>query len=92
MWSPVEVSLDALGVREPHRGFDPQDHRAGERLDVFVALELHEGVGGLMLFAFIATIVFGLEIGVLAAVAASIAVLVYRVSNPRVPELGREPG
>ncbi len=46
----------------------------------------------LMMLAFLATVLLGLELGVLAAVAASIVVLVYRVTNPRVPELGRRGG
>jgi SulP family sulfate permease len=46
----------------------------------------------LMALAFLATVVLGLELGVLVAVAASIVVIVYRVTNPRVPELGRAVG
>jgi SulP family sulfate permease len=45
----------------------------------------------LMMLAFGATMAFGLEIGVLVAVFASIALIVYRVTRPRIPELGREP-
>ena len=46
----------------------------------------------LMVLSFGATVVFGLELGVLVAVVASLAVIVYRVTNPRVPELGRAVG
>ena len=46
----------------------------------------------LMTGAFAATVGLGVEFGVLAAVAASIVVVVYRATNPRVPELGWIPG
>jgi sulfate permease, SulP family len=46
----------------------------------------------LLVLAFTATVVLGLELGVLVAVAASLAVIVYRVTNPRVAELGRATG
>ena len=46
----------------------------------------------LLIGAFAATVGLGVEFGVLVAVAASIVVLVYRATNPRVPELGRLPG
>ncbi len=45
-----------------------------------------------MALAFVATMVLGLEAGILVAVAASVALIVYRVSRPRIPELGRVPG
>jgi SulP family sulfate permease len=45
----------------------------------------------LMLLAFATTMALGLEVGVLVAVAASVAMIVYRVTRPRIPELGREP-
>ena len=45
-----------------------------------------------MLLAFFGTMVLGLEAGILVAVAASVALIVYRVSRPRIPELGRVPG
>jgi sulfate permease, SulP family len=45
-----------------------------------------------MLLAFVGTLLLGLELGVLLAVATSITLIVYRVSRPRIPELGRLPG
>jgi sulfate permease, SulP family len=45
-----------------------------------------------MALAFVGTLVLGLELGVLLAVATSITLIVYRVSRPRMPELGRLPG
>jgi sulfate permease, SulP family len=45
-----------------------------------------------MLLAFVGTLILGLEVGVLVAVATSVALIVYRVSRPRLPELGRLPG
>lgn len=42
--------------------------------------------------AFVGTLVLGLEVGVLVAVALSIGLIVYRVTRPRFPELGRIPG
>jgi sulfate permease, SulP family len=45
-----------------------------------------------MALAFVATLVLGLELGVLLAVATSITLIVYRVSRPHMPELGRMPG
>ena len=44
-----------------------------------------------MMLAFGATMALGLELGVLVAVGASIAVIVYNATRPRMPELGREP-
>jgi SulP family sulfate permease len=46
----------------------------------------------LMSTAFVATIFLGLEPGVLLAVALSIVLIVYRVSRPHLPELGRLDG
>ncbi len=46
----------------------------------------------IMVLAFTSTIVFGLEFGVLLAAVASIVLILYRVTRPRVPELGRVPG
>ncbi len=45
-----------------------------------------------MLLAFVGRLLLGLELGVLLAVATSITLIVYRVSRPRIPELGRLPG
>lgn len=44
------------------------------------------------MLAFVGTLVLGLELGVLVAVVTSIALIVYRVTRPRMPELGRLPG
>ena len=44
-----------------------------------------------MVLAFVGTLVLGLEVGVVLAVATSVALIVYRVSRPRIPELGRLP-
>ena len=44
------------------------------------------------MLAFWGTILVGLEVGVLVAVATSITLIVYRVSRPHMPELGRLPG
>jgi sulfate permease, SulP family len=44
------------------------------------------------MLAFVGTLVLGLELGVLIAVATSITLIVYRVTRPRMPELGRLPG
>lgn len=49
---------------------------------------VHRGDFWVMLLAFAGTILLGLEPGVLLAIGASIALLVYRVSRPRIPELG----
>ncbi len=46
----------------------------------------------LMMTAFAGTMVLGLELGVLLAVAMSITLIVYRVSRPHLPELGRLDG
>ena len=46
----------------------------------------------LLMGSFGATVALGVEFGVLAAAAASIVMIVYRATNPRVPELGRLPG
>ena len=45
-----------------------------------------------MMLAFVGTLLLGLELGVLLAIATSITLIVYRVSRPRIPELGRLPG
>jgi sulfate permease, SulP family len=45
-----------------------------------------------MALAFVATVVLGLELGVLLAIATSVTLIVYRVSRPHLPELGRLPG
>jgi SulP family sulfate permease len=45
-----------------------------------------------MFTAFVATIFLGLELGVLLAVAISLALIVYRVARPHLPELGRLEG
>ena len=45
-----------------------------------------------MAIAFAGTMVFGLEVGVLLAVALSIGLIVYRVARPHLPELGRLEG
>jgi SulP family sulfate permease len=42
--------------------------------------------------SFAGTILIGLEVGVLIAVAISVTLIVYRVSRPHMPELGRLPG
>ncbi|HEX6310077.1 MAG TPA: STAS domain-containing protein, partial [Acidimicrobiia bacterium] len=52
---------------------------------------VHRGDFGVMLLAFVGTMVLGLEPGILVAIAASVALIVYRVSRPRIPELGRDP-
>jgi sulfate permease, SulP family len=44
------------------------------------------------ILAFAGTLALGLELGVLVAVVTSIALIVYRVTRPRMPELGRLPG
>ena len=45
-----------------------------------------------LLATFAGTIVLGLELGVLVAVGTSVALIVYRVVRPRLPELGRAAG
>jgi sulfate permease, SulP family len=45
-----------------------------------------------MLLAFAGTLFIGLEPGILLAVATSVALIVYRVSRPHIPELGRLAG
>jgi SulP family sulfate permease len=42
-----------------------------------------------MVLAFGGTLVLGIELGILVAVATSVALIVYRVSRPHMPELGR---
>jgi SulP family sulfate permease len=46
----------------------------------------------IMMVSFASTVLFGLEFGVLLAAVASIVLILYRVTQPRVPELGRVPG
>jgi SulP family sulfate permease len=45
-----------------------------------------------MVLAFASTIAFGLEFGVLLTAVASLVLIIYRVTRPRIPELGRLPG
>ncbi len=45
-----------------------------------------------MALAFVGTLVLGLELGILVAVVTSVGLIVYRVSRPHMPELGRLPG
>ncbi len=45
-----------------------------------------------MMLAFAGTLTMGLEAGVVLAVAVSVALIVYRVTRPHIPELGRIPG
>jgi SulP family sulfate permease len=44
------------------------------------------------MISFAGTILIGLEVGVLLAVTISVTLIVYRVSRPHLPELGRLPG
>lgn len=46
----------------------------------------------LLMASFLSAVALGVEFGVIAAVAVSIGAIVYRATNPRVPELGRLPG
>ncbi len=46
----------------------------------------------IMVVSFASTVLFGLEFGVLFAAGASVVLIIYRVTRPRVPELGRIPG
>jgi SulP family sulfate permease len=46
----------------------------------------------IMVLAFASTIAFGLEFGVLLTAVASLVLIIYRVTRPRIPELGRLPG
>lgn len=45
-----------------------------------------------MLLAFAASLAVGIELGVAVAAVTSVALIVYRVTRPRIPELGRLPG
>jgi SulP family sulfate permease len=45
-----------------------------------------------MMLAFVGTLGLGLELGVLVAVVVSIVIIVYRITRPHIPELGRIPG
>jgi SulP family sulfate permease len=44
-----------------------------------------------MMLSFVGTLALGLEIGVLLAVVVSVVLIVYRVTRPHIPELGRIP-
>jgi SulP family sulfate permease len=44
------------------------------------------------MLAFVATIALGLEFGVLLTTVASLVIIIYHVTRPRIPELGRLPG
>lgn len=46
----------------------------------------------IMMLAFVATVALGLEFGVLLTAVASLVLIIYRVTRPRIPELGRLPG
>jgi SulP family sulfate permease len=46
----------------------------------------------IMMLAFASTILLGLEFGVLLTAVASLVLIIYRVTRPRIPELGRLPG
>jgi SulP family sulfate permease len=46
----------------------------------------------IMMLSFAATVGFGLEFGVLLTTVASLVIIIYRVTRPRIPELGRLPG
>ena len=46
----------------------------------------------LLILAFTASLALGIELGVAAAAAVSVATIVYRVTRPGIPELGRIPG
>jgi SulP family sulfate permease len=45
-----------------------------------------------LMLAFVGTLVLGLELGVLVAVVVSVVIIVYRITRPHIPELGRIPG
>ena len=45
-----------------------------------------------LMLSFVGTLTLGLEVGVLVAVVVSIVIIVYRVTRPHIPELGRIPG
>jgi sulfate permease, SulP family len=44
-----------------------------------------------LMLSFVGTLALGLEIGVLVAVVVSVVIIVYRVTRPHIPELGRIP-
>jgi SulP family sulfate permease len=46
----------------------------------------------IMMLAFVSTIALGLEFGVLLTTVASLVIIIYHVTRPRIPELGRLPG
>jgi SulP family sulfate permease len=46
----------------------------------------------IMILAFVSTIAFGLEFGVVLTAVASLVLIVYRVTRPGIPELGRRRG
>jgi SulP family sulfate permease len=46
----------------------------------------------IMMLSFVSTVVLGLEFGVLLTTVASLVIIIYRVTRPRIPELGRLPG
>ncbi|HEU5308437.1 MAG TPA: sulfate permease [Acidimicrobiia bacterium] len=46
----------------------------------------------IMMLAFVSTVGLGLEFGVLLTTVASLVLIIYRVTQPRIPELGRLPG
>lgn len=46
----------------------------------------------IMMLSFASTIALGLEFGVLLTTVASLVIIIYRVTRPRIPELGRLPG
>lgn len=46
----------------------------------------------IMMLSFASTIALGLEFGVLLTTVASLVLIIYRVTRPRIPELGRLPG
>ncbi|HZP27437.1 MAG TPA: sulfate permease [Acidimicrobiia bacterium] len=45
-----------------------------------------------LMLSFVGTLALGLELGVLVAVVVSIVIIVYRVTRPHIPEIGRIPG
>jgi sulfate permease, SulP family len=46
----------------------------------------------IMALAFVSTVALGLEFGVLLTTVASLVIIIYHVTRPRIPELGRLPG
>ena len=45
-----------------------------------------------LMLSFVGTLALGLEVGVLVAVVVSVVIIVYRITRPHIPELGRIPG